>query len=155
MSLSSPPDRRLSAPHIGTCWVMQWIFPPPIRIVTEEECRGLDPCWDQPSRRPGERLAASYVNFYIANGSIVMPGFGDPADREAREILQGLFPERKVHIPLFLSPGQNHMTRGGKGADIVNVTVCLVIVNSPGQPQHHGHSQVLPQNVLNLLPLLL
>ncbi len=70
-------------------------LPRPV-TVTEEECRGLDPCWDQPSRRPGERLAASYVNFYIANGSIVMPGFGDPADREAREILQGLFPERKV-----------------------------------------------------------
>ena len=36
------------------------------------------------------------MNFYIANGSIVMPGFGDPADAEAKEILQGLFPDRKV-----------------------------------------------------------
>ncbi len=70
-------------------------LPKPV-TVTEEECRGLDACWDEPTRRPGERLAASYVNFYIANGSIVMPGFGDPADAEAKAVLEGLFPDRKV-----------------------------------------------------------
>ena len=70
-------------------------LPKPV-TVTEEECRGLDACWDEPARRPGERLAASYVNFYIANGSIVMPGFGDPADAEAKAVLEGLFPDRKV-----------------------------------------------------------
>lgn len=70
-------------------------LPEPV-TVTEEECRGLDACEGQPARTPGERLAASYVNFYIANGSIVMPGFGDPADEKARKILQGLFPGRKT-----------------------------------------------------------
>lgn len=70
-------------------------LPKPVTI-TEEECMGLDACGDEPTRRPGERLAASYVNFYIANDRIVMPGFGDPADREAKEILQGLFPDREV-----------------------------------------------------------
>lgn len=70
-------------------------LPQPV-TVTEEECRGLDACRDQPTRTAGERLAASYVNFYIANGSIVMPGFGDPADQAAKEILQGLFPDREV-----------------------------------------------------------
>lgn len=70
-------------------------LPKPV-AVSEEECRGLDACLDRPARTPGERLAASYVNFYIANGSIVMPGFGDPADEEAREILQRLFPDREV-----------------------------------------------------------
>lgn len=70
-------------------------LPKPV-TMTEEECQGLDTCWDEPTRTPGERLAASYVNFYIANKSIVMPGFGDPADERAREILQSLFPERKV-----------------------------------------------------------
>ena len=70
-------------------------LPRPV-TVTEEECRGLDACFDRPARTPGERLAASYVNFYIANGSVVMPGFGDPADEEARSILQGLFPDRQV-----------------------------------------------------------
>lgn len=70
-------------------------LPKPV-TMTEEECQGLDACFDEPTRRPGERLAASYVNFYIANDSIVMPGFGDPADGEAKAILQGLFPGREV-----------------------------------------------------------
>lgn len=70
-------------------------LPKPV-TMTAEECRGLDECWDEPARSPGERLAASYVNFYISNGNIVMPGFGVPEDEAAREILQGLFPEREV-----------------------------------------------------------
>ncbi len=70
-------------------------LPKPV-TVTKEECEGLDACWDEPTRTAGERLAASYVNFYISNGNIVMPKFGDPADDKARDILQGLFPHRKV-----------------------------------------------------------
>lgn len=70
-------------------------LPKPVTI-TEEECGGLDMCDDEPTRTPGERLAASYVNFYIANKNIVMPGFGDDADEKARQILQELFPDREV-----------------------------------------------------------
>ncbi len=70
-------------------------LPGPVTI-TREECQGLDLNGDEPTRTPGERLAASYVNFYISNGHIVMPGFHDPADEQAREILQGLFPDREV-----------------------------------------------------------
>lgn len=70
-------------------------LPKPV-TMTPEECEGLDACQDEPTRTPGERLAASYVNFYIANGHIVMPGFGDPADERAKQILQELFPEREV-----------------------------------------------------------
>jgi len=42
------------------------------------------------------RLTLSYINFYIANGGIVMPIFADPADQAAQEILQQLFPQRRV-----------------------------------------------------------
>ena len=70
-------------------------LPKPVTI-TKEECDGLDACWDEPTRSPGERLAASYVNFYISNKNIVMPGFGDPADKKAKRILQDLFPDREV-----------------------------------------------------------
>lgn len=70
-------------------------LPKPV-CITAEECEGLDRCWDEPTRTPGERLAASYVNFYISNGNVVMPGFGDPMDDRAREILQELFPTRQV-----------------------------------------------------------
>lgn len=44
----------------------------------------------------GARLPASYANFYIANGIVLMPVFDDPNDRKALGILQELFPQRKV-----------------------------------------------------------
>jgi agmatine deiminase len=44
----------------------------------------------------GQRLPASYANFYIANRLVLVPMFGDPRDREALDILAGLFPEREV-----------------------------------------------------------
>lgn len=44
----------------------------------------------------GQRLPASYANFYIANGLVVVPTFRDPRDQEALDILQGLFPGRRV-----------------------------------------------------------
>src|SRR5262249_6344533 len=44
----------------------------------------------------GQRLPASYANFYIANDRVLVPTFNDPNDRRALEILAGLFPGRKV-----------------------------------------------------------
>jgi agmatine deiminase len=44
----------------------------------------------------GQRLPASYANFYIANEVVVMPAFNHPNDAKARDILQGLFPTRRV-----------------------------------------------------------
>ncbi len=44
----------------------------------------------------GVRLPASYANFYIANGIVLVPVFNDPNDRLALDILAGLFPERAV-----------------------------------------------------------
>jgi agmatine deiminase len=42
------------------------------------------------------RLPASYANFYIANGIVLVPVFNDPNDRFALEILAGQFPDREV-----------------------------------------------------------
>jgi agmatine deiminase len=47
-------------------------------------------------RVAGERLAASYVNFYIANGGIIMPLLDARTDRAAARRLQSLFPARRV-----------------------------------------------------------
>ncbi len=49
-----------------------------------------------PISHNGQRLPASYCNFYIANGLVVVPQFDDPADRRAIDILAGLFPDRQV-----------------------------------------------------------
>ena len=44
----------------------------------------------------GQRLPASYANFYIANGVVIVPTFNDPADRVALGTLAELFPDREV-----------------------------------------------------------
>jgi agmatine deiminase len=44
----------------------------------------------------GQRLPASYANFYIANSLVLVPTFNDPHDRVALGTLAGLFPDRKV-----------------------------------------------------------
>ena len=83
-------------------------LPRPV-YVTEAECAALDPVDGVPARTPGERLAASYVNFYIANGGIIMPAFGDPADTKAAEILAQCFPGREI-VPI---PARDILTGGG------------------------------------------
>ena len=44
----------------------------------------------------GERLPASYANFYIANGVVIVPTFNDRNDRIALNTLAELFPGREV-----------------------------------------------------------
>jgi agmatine deiminase len=44
----------------------------------------------------GQRLPASYANFYIANGIVLVPTFHDPKDRIALNIVTELFPDREV-----------------------------------------------------------
>ena len=44
----------------------------------------------------GQRLPASYANFYIANGAVIVPTFNDPKDRVALGIMADCFPAREV-----------------------------------------------------------
>ncbi|HKD36767.1 MAG TPA: agmatine deiminase family protein [Pirellulales bacterium] len=44
----------------------------------------------------GQRLPASYCNFYIANSLVIVPQFGDPADARAADTLALLFPTRRI-----------------------------------------------------------
>lgn len=49
------------------------------------------------ARLAGTRLAASYVNFYIANGGIILPQFGDAKrDEEAIRVLSETYPHHSV-----------------------------------------------------------
>ena len=43
-----------------------------------------------------QRLPASYANFYIANGVVLVPVFGCPADDTACGVLRDCFPSRRV-----------------------------------------------------------
>ncbi len=52
-----------------------------------------------PARRleyEGQRLPASYANFLVLNGGVLMPAFDDPCDAEAAGVLASVFPGRKI-----------------------------------------------------------
>lgn len=44
----------------------------------------------------GERLPASYANFYVCNAAVLVPTFNDPNDQVALSIIAGCFPDRKT-----------------------------------------------------------
>jgi agmatine deiminase len=44
----------------------------------------------------GQRLPAGYLNFYIANGVVVVPQFDDPRDAETIAILREHLPDRRI-----------------------------------------------------------
>jgi agmatine deiminase len=50
----------------------------------------------RPVTMRGERLPASYANFYVANGVVLVPTFNDPNDRVALNTLASLMPDRQV-----------------------------------------------------------
>jgi agmatine deiminase len=69
--------------------------PEPI-LITAEEAAGVLTVEGTYPRETDDRMAASYINFYMCNGGIVMPFFNDPHDTLAMEALQKAMPDRKV-----------------------------------------------------------
>jgi agmatine deiminase len=76
----------------------------PLRVVTLP--------MPEPVIFDGQRLPASYANFYIANRLVLVPTFNDPADRVALDTLAALFPDREVvgihAVDLVLGLGTLH-----------------------------------------------
>lgn len=70
-----------------------------LRAATDLEGRKLQVV-ELPLPRPvvfrGQRLPASYANFYIANNLVLAPTFNDPNDRIALNVLAGVFPGREI-----------------------------------------------------------
>ena len=69
--------------------------PEPITI-SEQEARGVDSVPGSQPRRAGDRMAASYVNFYIATSRIVFPLLDERYDARAAVVLRGCFPDREI-----------------------------------------------------------
>lgn len=64
--------------------------------------------WPRPIIDENRRLAASYANFLIINGAVLMPAYGDPADARALAVLAEAFPDRQiVAVPCRPLIGQN------------------------------------------------
>ncbi len=70
-------------------------LPKPV-LISEEESGGVDAIEGTLPRMPGDRLAASYANFYIVNGGVIFPMFGDENDEAARKTLAEAFPGREI-----------------------------------------------------------
>jgi agmatine deiminase len=60
----------------------------PLRVVTLPMPR--------PMYYQGQRLPASYANFYVANGIVLLPTYDAERDEQARATLRGVFPGREV-----------------------------------------------------------
>lgn len=67
--------------------------------MTDARGRRLDvipvpmPC---PKYHDDQRLPACYMNFYVANGVVIVPQFDDPADETACDVLGAVFPDRRI-----------------------------------------------------------
>jgi agmatine/peptidylarginine deiminase len=59
--------------------------------------------WAKPIFDDGRRLAASYANFLIVDGAVLMPSYGDPADARAQEVMAEAFPGREI-VPVPCRP---------------------------------------------------
>ena len=82
---------------------------PAIMEITEEEAWGVDAAEGSLPRRAGDKTAASYMNFLIVNGGVILPSFDDPNDAVAFETLKALFPDREV----VKVPGREIVLGGG------------------------------------------
>jgi agmatine deiminase len=64
--------------------------------LSAREARGIRPRRGMRALRAGQRLAASYVNFYLANGAVVLPLLDAHTDGAARRALRRVFPRRRI-----------------------------------------------------------
>lgn len=68
--------------------------------------------WARPILDGGRRLAASYANFLVINGAVLVPAYGDDADQGAAAMLQQAFPDREIVAvpcrPLIWQNGSLH-----------------------------------------------
>ena len=52
--------------------------------------------WAKPILDDGRRLAASYANYLVTNGAVLIPAYGDVADAEAANVIAHAFPNRRI-----------------------------------------------------------
>jgi agmatine deiminase len=120
--------RRLEAatadPSVGPLRIVSLPFPRPVVM-------------------DGERLPASYANFYVANGVVLVPTFNDPQDRVALARLAELMPDRQV-VGIHADGGQRQDERNPTQPSMGDQAGDGRGFTQQSQPQNgHGHR---PQN---------
>lgn len=94
----------------GRAFTVRKMLIPKVPVcINEEEFAGLTPEEGEDEREVGERLAASYVNFYIGNSCVLLPQFEDAHDLLAVQTLTECFPDREI-IPV---PARSLIVGGG------------------------------------------
>jgi agmatine deiminase len=90
--------RRLEAATdaAGRALEIHLVHQPGPLAMTPEEAAGLAEVPGSKPRRAGDRLAASYVNFYVSNTRVLLPLLDERFDDRACEQVAALFPEREV-----------------------------------------------------------
>jgi len=78
------------------------LYTPSPLLITKEESEGVDAVDGTLPREEGDRQAASYVNYYVCNGAILVPVFDDPRDKDAQTLLASLYPDRDI-VPIKLA----------------------------------------------------
>lgn len=78
-------------------------------FITAEEAQGVGMDSQGMARNDGQRLAASYVNFLITNGAIILPSFNDPMDAVAQARLADACPNYEI-VPI---PAREILLGGG------------------------------------------
>jgi agmatine deiminase len=64
--------------------------------MTRQEAAGVRRHRGTRARLAGQRLAASYVNFYLANSALILPLLDEHTDGAARRALRRIFPRRRI-----------------------------------------------------------
>ena len=67
-----------------------------LRSAQDSPYRLMPLPWPRPVLDDGRRLAASYANYLIINGAVLMPAYGDPADERAAAVLAAAHPGREI-----------------------------------------------------------
>ena len=102
--------------------------------------------WAQPILDEGRRLAASYANFLIVNGAVLMPAYGDPADAARRRGAGKAFPGREIVQvpcrPLIWQNGSLHcitmqLPRRTARDDPASTTLPVALI----QERNHGDAE--------------
>jgi len=90
--------RRLEAARDarGRAFEVHELQQPGPLFVTDAEAAGVVPAPGTQPRRAGDRLAASYVNYYPASTRVVVPLLDPRHDAAALETLAALYPDREV-----------------------------------------------------------
>ena len=74
-----------------------------LRTLDDKPYRLFPLPWAKPILDDGRRLAASYANYLIVNGAVLVPAYGDAADAEAARVIGAAHPGREI-VPIPCRP---------------------------------------------------